>query len=120
MVSEPVGQLATIEPPSGEIEYQALLGIDGGIDLRAVEYQECLHGGMPDALVAIDKRVALNQRQTQHRGLLGDTRYKSPPPNVALGWATADSSAPKSRIPGAPPVAWRRRRCNSTTSPSVT
>jgi hypothetical protein len=36
MVSEPVGQLAAIEPTSGEIDYEALLGIDGGIDLGAV------------------------------------------------------------------------------------
>jgi len=28
--------------------------------------------------------------------------YKSLPPNVALGWATADSNAPKSPMPGAP------------------
>ncbi len=33
MVSEPVGQFAVIEPASGAIEYKALLGIDGGIDL---------------------------------------------------------------------------------------
>jgi len=64
MVSEPVGQLAAIEPVSGKIEYEALLGIDGGIDLCTVEHQECLHGGVPDALVAIDERVALNQRHT--------------------------------------------------------
>jgi len=70
MVSEPVGQFVAIEPASGEIEYKALLGIDGGIDLGTVEYQERFPGGMPDALVAIDKWVALNQRHTQHRGLL--------------------------------------------------
>jgi hypothetical protein len=120
MVSEPVGEFAAIEPPSREIEYETLLGIDGGIDLRAVEYQECLHGGMPDALVTINEGVSLNQRQTQSRSLLGESGIQSLPPNVALGWATADSSAPKSRTPGAPPVAWRRRRCSSTTSPSVT
>jgi hypothetical protein len=74
MLTEPVGQLAAIESACGEIEHKALLGIDGGIDLGAVEYQECL----------------------------------------------ADSSALKSRMPAAPPVAWRRRRCSSTTSPSVT
>jgi hypothetical protein len=73
MASEPVGQLAAIEPASGEIENEAFLGIDGGIDLAAVQYQECLHGGMPDALVAIDERVALNQRKTQRRGLLSES-----------------------------------------------
>src|SRR5207249_10011945 len=73
MVAEPVGQFAPIEPASGEIEYKALLGVDGGIDLRTVEYQECLHGGMPDTLVAIDERIALNQRQTQRRGLLSES-----------------------------------------------
>src|SRR5438046_6220208 len=32
---------------------------------RPEEDQESLHGAMPDALVAIDERVALNQGQTQ-------------------------------------------------------
>ena len=73
MVSEPVGEFVAIEPASGKIEHKALLGIDGGIDLGAVEYQERLHGGMPDALVAIDKGVALNQRHTQRRGLLRES-----------------------------------------------
>src|SRR3989442_5458381 len=61
-----------IEPASGQIEYKALLGVDGGIDLGTVEYQECLHGGMPDTLVAIDERMALSQRETQRRGLLSE------------------------------------------------
>jgi hypothetical protein len=73
MASEPVGQLAVIEPASGEIEYKALLGINGRIDPGAVEYQECLHGDMSDAFVAIDERVALNQRQTQRRDLLSES-----------------------------------------------
>src|SRR5439155_20667503 len=55
------------------IEYEALLGIDGGIDLCTVEHQECLHGGVPNALVAIDERVALNQRQAQRRGLVSES-----------------------------------------------
>ncbi len=46
--------------------------IGGGIDLRAIEYQECLHGGMSHPFVAIDERVALNQCQTQRRRLLGE------------------------------------------------
>jgi hypothetical protein len=32
-----------------------------------------LHGSMPDALVAVDEWVALNQRQTQRRGLLSES-----------------------------------------------
>jgi len=101
MVSEPVGQPTAVEPASGEVQDEPLLLIGGGIDLRAIEYQECLHGGMSHPFVAIDERVALNQCQTQ----LGERGIQSLPPNVALGWATADSSAPKSRIPAAPPVA---------------
>jgi len=73
---EPVDQLTTIEPAPGEIEYEALLGIDGGLDLPAVEHQECLHCGMPNALVAIDERVALNQRQTQRRSLVSKSRIQ--------------------------------------------
>jgi hypothetical protein len=84
MVSEPVGQPTAVEPASGEVQDEPLLLIGGGI--------ECLHGGMPHPFVAIDESSA-------------SVGYKSLPPNVALGWATADSSAPKSRIPAAPPVA---------------
>ena len=58
MLTEPVGQLAAIESACGEIEHKALLGIDGGFDLGAVEYQERLHGGMSHPFVAIDERVA--------------------------------------------------------------
>lgn len=72
MLTEPVGQLAAIEPACGEIEHKAFLGIEGGIDLGAVEDQEGFHGGMPHAFVAIDERVILNQRQAQRRALLNE------------------------------------------------
>ena len=59
--------MAAPDPTSREIEDQAFLLIDGGVDLAAVEDEERLHGGVPNTLVAIDKRVALDQRETQRR-----------------------------------------------------
>src|SRR5438477_497860 len=112
MVSEPVGQLAAIEPVSGKIEYEALLGIDGGIDLCTVEHQECLHGGVPNALVAIDERVALNQRQAQRRGLVSEsgiqvttTERGLRPRRCAWRWFRATLSSMATSALGTPP--WR-------------
>ena len=99
MVSEPVGQFVAIEPASGEIEYKALLGIDGGIDLGTVEYQERFHGGMPDALVAIDKWVALNQRHTQHRGLLRERGIQVITTECGLG--LGDCGLQRTEVPDA-------------------
>lgn len=53
MGPEPVGQLGAIDPACREVKYRALLNLDGGMDLGAVEDQECLHRGMADALVAV-------------------------------------------------------------------
>ncbi len=85
MLTEPVGQLVAIEPACSEIEHEALVGIDGSIDLAAVEDQEGLHGGMPDPLVAVYEGVPLNQSQAQRRALSTRLGYKSTPPKVALG-----------------------------------
>src|SRR5206468_9142982 len=99
MVAEPVGQFAPIEPASGQIEYKALLGVDGGIDLGTVEYQECLHGGMPDTLVAIDERMALNQRQTQRRGLLSESGIQVTTTERGLG--LGDCGLQRTEVPDA-------------------
>lgn len=63
MVTKPVGQVHPGDMAGGEIEHETLLVIDGGVDLGAVEDEEGLHGGVPDALVAVDEWVVLNQRE---------------------------------------------------------
>src|SRR3989442_5785661 len=88
-----------IEPASGQIEYKALLGVDGGIDLGTVEYQECRHGGMPDTLVAIDERMALNQRQTQRRGLLSESGIQVTTTERGLG--LGDCGLQRTEVPDA-------------------
>jgi hypothetical protein len=74
MLTKPVDQLTAADSARGEIEHEALLIIHGGIDLDAVKDQEGFHGSMPHALIAIDERVALNQREAQGRGLLNKRR----------------------------------------------
>jgi hypothetical protein len=85
MVTKPVAQLRPIDPAGGEIEHETLLVFDDGGDLGTVEDEEGLHGGVPDALVAVDERVVLNQREAQRRGLLDhpggrDGATRRPPP----------------------------------------
>jgi hypothetical protein len=79
--------------------------IDGGIDLGTVQHEECLHGGMADALVAVNERMALDRAMHSAAAFSTSVGYKSTPPKLALRCAIADSSAPRSRIPEAPPVA---------------
>ena len=105
MLTEPVGQLAVIEPALGEIEHNALLRIGGSIDFAAVEDEEGLHGGMPDALVAIDKRVALDQRQTQRRGLLRDSGIQVSATERGLG--LGDCRLQRAEVPDAGRAACR-------------
>jgi hypothetical protein len=110
MQTEPVGQIAAADPAGGEIEHKAFLFIHRGIDLGSVKKQEGFHGSMPRALVAVDEWVTANQREAQGGSLLNQRRIQVGAAESGLGWATVDSSAAKSRIPGAPPVAWRTRR----------
>jgi hypothetical protein len=84
-----------------------------------VERKKGGHRCVSHALVAVDKGVPLGKCKAQRGRLLDEDAVESFPPKVALGWATADSSAPRSRIPGAPPVAASTRRCSSTTSPKA-
>src|SRR5258706_16371143 len=70
MVTKPIGQVRPIDPTGGEIKHETLLVIDGGVDLGAVEDEKGLHGGVPDALVAVDERMVPNQGEAQRCGLL--------------------------------------------------
>ena len=76
MLTKPIGQVGGTDLASGQIEHEALLIIDRGIHLGTVEDQKGFHGGMPQALVAIDERVALNQREAQRRSLLSQRRIQ--------------------------------------------
>ena len=119
MLTKPVDQVTASDAAGCEIEHEALLVVYAGIDFAAVENEEDLHGGVSDAFVAIDKGVALNQREGERSGLLNQRGIQIAATERGLGLADRGSSTPKSRIPDAPPVAWRRRRCRSTTSPRV-
>jgi hypothetical protein len=70
MLPHPVDERGPIDAAGGEIEHEALLLIDSGIDLRAVENEKRFHGGVPYPLVAIDERVARNERKAERRRLL--------------------------------------------------
>ena len=85
MLTKPVGQLAAADSAGGEIQDEALLIIHGRIDLGAVQDQEGVHGSVPDALIAIDERVALNQREAQRCGLLNQRRIQTDASKTGLG-----------------------------------
>ena len=70
MLTKPVDQVTASDPAGCEIEHEALLVVYRGVDLRAVENEEGLHGGVCDPFVAVDKGVALNQREGERSGLL--------------------------------------------------
>lgn len=70
MLAQPVGQVAATDPAGREIEDETLFFIHRGSDLGTVEDQKGFHGGVPHALVAIEVRVALNQREAERRRLL--------------------------------------------------
>jgi hypothetical protein len=76
MVTNPADQLVSTDPASCEIQDEALLVIDGGIDLSAVEDQKGFHRGMSDALVAIDEGMTLNQGEAQRRSLFSQRRVQ--------------------------------------------
>jgi len=61
MLPHPIGEVASTDAAGGKIQHQAFLIIYGGVDLSAIEKEKYLHGGVPDALVAIDERMVLDQ-----------------------------------------------------------
>jgi hypothetical protein len=76
VLTKPIGQVVTSDPAGGEVQHEALLLIYRGIDLAAVEDQEGLHRGVPHAFVAIDERVALDQREAKCGGPLHQRRVQ--------------------------------------------
>ena len=57
MLTEPGGQLASIDSTGGQIQHDALLIVQAGIKVQGVQHQKRLHGGMADALVAVEERM---------------------------------------------------------------
>jgi len=102
MITKPVSQLSPIDLASGEIDHHALLLIDWGVDLGAVEDEEGLHGGVADAFVAIHERVVLNQREAQCRGLLDQGGVQSDITERGLG--LSDGRVERAKIADASPT----------------
>jgi len=81
---QPVGELAPADAAGSEIQNDAFLIINRGIDFGTVENEKRLHGGVPHALVAIDERMTLDQREAQcgclfnQRGIQVDTTEGGP------------------------------------------
>ncbi len=70
MLTQRVGQVAATGPAGGEIEHEPLFFIYRGSDLGTVEDRKGFHGSVRHGFVAIDERVALNQREAERRRLL--------------------------------------------------
>jgi hypothetical protein len=68
MLTKPVDQMIAPDPAGCEIEHEALLVAYGSVDLGAVENEDGLHGGVSSAFVAIEERVALDQRERPASG----------------------------------------------------
>lgn len=70
VLTQRVGQVAATGPAGREIEHEPLFFIYRGSDFGTVEDRKGFHGGVRHAFVAIDERVALNQREAERRRLL--------------------------------------------------
>src|SRR5262245_10290346 len=70
VLTQPIGELTSIEAAGCQLEHDALLLIKACVNLRAVEHEEGLHGGMANALVPVDKGVVGHQREAEGRRLL--------------------------------------------------
>jgi len=70
--------LAFVDAAGRQIEHDALLITH--LDLSAIQNEKRLHGGMSDALVAVDERMVLDKREaercTEGRLGLGDCRFE--------------------------------------------
>src|SRR5438132_68 len=72
--------------------------------------QEGFHGSVPNALVAIDKRVAFDQCKAERRRFLNQRGVQIGGAEGGLGLRDGGLERAQSRIPEAPPVALRMRR----------
>jgi hypothetical protein len=75
VVAEPLDQLGARNPTGGKAQHQRLL-LDLGVDLEAVQDQECLHGGMRNPFVAVQERVVLHERVAERGRLVDEGRVE--------------------------------------------
>jgi hypothetical protein len=71
VLTEPVGELPSVDAASRQIEHDALLLIKAGVNLSAVQHEECLHRSMAGALVAVHGEVVSYEREAEGCRLLG-------------------------------------------------
>jgi hypothetical protein len=76
--------------------------IDGSDEFHAVQREKDFHRGVSDSLVAVHKRMVQGQGVAEGRALPGEGRMQVGPAERGAR-ANADSSAPRSRMPVAPP-----------------
>jgi hypothetical protein len=67
---KPGGDFVAAQATGGDVEHQTFLHIDRRLDLTAVKHKERFHRGVPDALVAIQKRVVSNEGEAQRGSLV--------------------------------------------------
>ena len=73
---EPSRELLARQPTGRKIEHQPLLFVDKGINLAAVQNQECFGRRMADALVPVDEGVVVHQRETEGCGFVSERGVK--------------------------------------------
>jgi hypothetical protein len=76
VASEPDGKILVPTAPGRDIENQLLLLIGCRDDVDAVQHEERCHCRVPNALVAIDERMVLDQRSTEGCRLVKQSRLK--------------------------------------------
>jgi len=70
VLTQPVGELASIDAAGRQIQHDALLLIKVGVNLCAVQHEKRLRGSMADALVPVDEGVVSHQREAEGRRLI--------------------------------------------------
>src|SRR3990167_3113786 len=105
MATKPVGEGTAGGPAGGEIEHEALLVVHRAIDVRAVQDQTRRHRRMCHALVAINERVALHQREAKRRSFLSERGIQVD--TAERGFGLSDSGLKRSDIAGARGAAGR-------------
>jgi hypothetical protein len=103
MFLKPLGQLVSRYATGGQVEHETLLVVDGCDDLGAVQHQECLHRSMGNAFVAVEEWMIDASEKPNAAALACREVCRSEPAKLARGRARADSNAPRSRMPDAPP-----------------
>ena len=110
VLTQPVGELASVDAAGGQIQHDALLLIKAGIDLCAVQHEKRFHGGMADSLVAVDKGMVSHQREAEGGRLLRQRWIEVATGQRHLGLGEGRFQRAEIPNPGSTPVASRSRR----------